>query len=135
MTKSIKFGVYIPGDLAKELEELSKQIGVSSRSKLIQEALQLFISEHKWRTEGRVVGVITIIYNHDIGNVDEKLTDIQHKYIEEIVTSLHVHLSSDKCLQVVVVKGDSRKIRNLVNEIMNLKGVLAVRTSLLGEPT
>ena len=34
MTKSIKFGVYIPGDLAKELEELSKQIGVSSRSSL-----------------------------------------------------------------------------------------------------
>ena len=95
----------------------------------------MFISEHKWRTEGRVVGVITIIYNHDIGNVDEKLTDIQHKYIEEIVTSLHVHLSSDKCLQVIVVKGDSRKIRNLVNELMNLKGVLAVRTSLLGEPT
>ncbi|MCD6301399.1 MAG: nickel-responsive transcriptional regulator NikR [Staphylothermus sp.] len=134
MTKSIKFGVYVPGDLARELEELSKQLGITSRSKIIQEALQLFISEHKWRIEGRVVGVIMIIYNHDVGNVDEKLTDIQHKYIEEIISSLHVHLSKDKCLQVIVVKGDSSKIRNFVNELMNVKGVLAVRTSLLGEP-
>ncbi len=129
--RGVKFGIYLSEELDRGLRECMRSLGIKSRSRAIQEAIQLFIAENKWRLKGRVAGVIGVIYNHDVHGVDEKLTDIQHEYIEVIVATLHVHLTKEKCMLAILVRGDSPDIRELVRKINSVKGVLFVRPLLL----
>lgn len=126
-----KFGVYIPDRLVKDLELCMKTAGIKSKSKLIQEALRLFIAEHRWRLVGRVVGIIGVIYNHSIGHVDERLTDLQHEFLDIVVSTIHVHLDKERCMLAIIVRGDTERIKNLLNNVMRLRGVLIARPLLL----
>lgn len=131
MKGPVKFGVYLPEDLARELEECMDIIGIKSKSKIIQEALRLFIIEHRWKAAGKASGIIGIIYDHEVKGVDELLTDIQHDYLDVIITTMHVHLDKRKCMLAIIVKGDTNKIKELLSNIMKIKGVLVARPMLL----
>ncbi len=131
MSSSSRFGVYIPEDLSSELEEVMKHLGVKKRSKIIQEALRMYINEHKWRIKGRVCGVVGVVYNHDVKGVDEKLTDVQHEFLDVIIATTHVHLDREKCLLAIIVRGDSDRVKKLINMIEGVRGVLLTRTMLL----
>lgn len=126
-----KFGVYLSDDLIEELEKYQRITGTKSKSRLVQEALRLLIAEHKWRTSGRAVGVVGVIYNHEVGHADEELTDIQHKYIDVIVSTVHVHLDEEKCMLAIIVRGDTNKIKDMLNKISRTRGVLLARPLLL----
>ena len=133
MSASSKFGVYIPEGLAKDLEECMKFLGIQSKSKFVQESIRAFISEHKWRLHGKAVGVISLIYDHHVKGVDEKLTDVQHDFIDIIIGSLHVHLSKDLCLLVIIVRGGTDRIKKFVGSVMDIRGVKLVRQALIPE--
>ncbi len=126
-----KFGVYVPDELLRDLELCMKTTGIKSKSKLVQEALRLFIAEHRWKLAGKAVGIIGVVYNHDVGHVDEELTDLQHEFLDVIVSTVHVHLDKEKCMLAIIVRGDTNRIKNLLNEIMKLRGVLIARPLLL----
>ncbi|RLG84304.1 MAG: CopG family transcriptional regulator [Thermoprotei archaeon] len=126
-----KFGVYIPDDIISDLEKCMTVLGLKTRSKLIQEALRLFIMEHKWSLKGKAAGIIGILYNHETDHIDEILTDIQHKYLDIIISALHIHLDKEKCMLIIAVRGPSDKINELLGKIKNLKGVMLARPLLL----
>ncbi|MEM1628486.1 MAG: nickel-responsive transcriptional regulator NikR [Desulfurococcaceae archaeon] len=127
-----RFGVYLPGDLCKELYSLiSGEMG-RARSKIMQEALRLYLVENKWRNvNGQVIGSINVLYDHGVGDVDERLTDIQHKFLNTIVSSLHIHIDANTCLQIIVVRGNSSDVRRLVEEFEKTRGVILVRTMII----
>ena len=129
--KKLKFGVYLPEDLAYELEKCMNVLGIRRKSKLIQEALKLFINEHRWRFGGKALGVIGVIYDHTVGSVDSKLTDIQHEFLDIILGTLHIHLDKRRCMLAIVVRGSTDKLRRLLGSIMKLRGVLFTRPLLL----
>ncbi len=129
--RGTKFGVYIPEDLLKDLETCMRSMGIDSKSKVIQEALRLFITEHRWRTSGYAAGVIGVLYNHDVGHVDEELTDIQHGFLDIIISALHIHLDRERCMLLIAVRGDTNRIKELINAISGLRGVLLTRPLLL----
>ena len=126
-----KFGIYVPDELLRDLELCMKTTGIKSKSRLIQEALRLFITEHRWRLAGRAVGIIGVVYNHEVSRVDEELTDLQHEFLDIVVSTVHVHLDKEKCMLAIIVNGDTDRIKKLLNEIMSLRGVLIARPLLL----
>lgn len=126
-----KFGVYLPIDLARQLEGFMRETGIKSKSRLVQEALRVFLLEHAWRSGKAVAGVIGVFYNHEVRGVDEALTDIQHDYLDIILSTLHVHLTRDHCMLAITVRGQTRRIRELVNKLMGINGVIVVRPLLL----
>ena len=117
--------------MIEELEKYQKVTGIKSKSRLVQEALRLLITEHRWQTSGRAVGVVGVIYNHDVGHADEELTDIQHKYMDVIVSTVHVHLDEEKCMLAIIVRGETGRIREMLNKVSRIKGVLLARPLLL----
>ena len=131
MTENVKFGVYIPRDLAVEIEEFLKKSKIKSKSRLIQEALRLFLAEHGWESGGKVAGIIGVMYNHHVKGVDSELIDVQHDYLDVIVSTLHIHVTHELCMLGIVVRGQSDKIKELISKIMNIKGVINVRQILL----
>lgn len=126
-----RFGVYIPRDLLVELDELVKTARVGSRSRVVQEALRLFITEHKWIIGGSVAGSLCVLYNHEVKGVDEELTDAQHEFMDIVVSSMHVHLDRETCMLIIAVRGESSRVRDLLNRLTSIRGVLLVRPVLL----
>lgn len=129
--RPLRIGVYIPSDLAEEVVKLMKEVGAESISKVVQEALRLYIVEHSWKTEGEVVGAIGILYDHEIEHVDENITDLQHKYLDTIVSSIHLHLDPRNCLLIVIIRGSSKTIKKFIEEVDKIKGVKMVRLMLM----
>lgn len=125
MGKIVRVGVTFPPDLLRELDETIDKMGYDSRSKAIQDSVRAFVSEYKWLQEkkGTKVGVLVIVYDHEVKGLEDALIDAQHKYRPVIFSSMHVHLSKRDCLETIAVKGDAEEIRNLAQELTTKKGV------------
>jgi len=126
-----KAGVYIPEGLMCEAEELMRILGIRSVSRLVQEALKLFISENRWRLRGRAVGVIGVVYDHSVGDVDRELTEVQHRYLDIVASTLHVHLDRGRCMLAIAVRGGVDRIVRMIGELYNVRGIEVVRPILL----
>jgi len=111
-----------------ELDRLVGGARPRARSRVIQEALRLYIAESLWReVGGYVVGSLNVLYNHEVEGVDARLTDVQHEYADVVVSALHVHLDPRTCLLVIAIRGASVRVRELAEKLEGVSGVLLVR--------
>ncbi|PVX25038.1 MAG: nickel-responsive transcriptional regulator NikR [Candidatus Bathyarchaeum sp.] len=133
MTKIVRVGVTFPPELLKELDEIIEDIGYDSRSKAIQDAVTLFVTEQKLlhKQKGKKAGVLVMVYDHDVKGLEDDLIESQHHHRNVINSVLHVHLSDKECLEAVAVKGDAEDIRKLAQELATRKGVKQVRSTIV----
>ncbi|MBI2938180.1 MAG: nickel-responsive transcriptional regulator NikR [Thaumarchaeota archaeon] len=130
--KVARMSVSTPRPLLEEFDAVVAQMGYD-RSKAVQQAMKNFITEHKWtRSKAKTVaGAVIFIYDHETSRLDEQLTDIQHHYAPIINSTLHLHLGSEDCLQIVAVKGSSEKIQRLSQEISVKRGVKQLKQAIV----
>ncbi|MFA4647544.1 nickel-responsive transcriptional regulator NikR [Pyrococcus kukulkanii] len=120
----VRFGVSIPEELLEKFDRIIEEKGYTNRSEAIRDLIRDFIVRHEWEVGNEeVAGTITMVYNHDEADVVKELLDLQHEYLDEIVASLHVHMDEHNCLEVVVVKGEAKKIKKIADRLLSLKGV------------
>ncbi|HMK53916.1 MAG TPA: nickel-responsive transcriptional regulator NikR [Methanobacteriaceae archaeon] len=125
----MRISMSLPRKLLNEFDEVLKDRGYQSRSKGIRDALKDYIIRYKWMNEieGQRIGVLSVIYDHHYTGVMEELTEIQHNFREYINAVMHVHMTEEYCLEVIVVKGDVKYVRDLTEKLMRLKGVEHVK--------
>ena len=120
----IRFSISIPSKLLEKFDQIIEEIGYENRSEAIRDLIRDFIIRHEWEVGNEeVAGTITIVYSHDEGDVVKALLDLQHEYLDEIISSLHVHMDEHNCLEVIVVKGEAKKIKMIADKLLSLKGV------------
>lgn len=119
-----RFGVSIDPSLLDQFDRLIEAKGYANRSEAIRDLIRDYLVREEWRTEeGSSVGTITLVYNHHLREMADKLTDIQHQFHQNIVSVLHVHLDAHNCLEVLVVKGDKSAIYMIADRLSGTKGV------------
>lgn len=124
MEKIARFGVSIEQELLKKFDRLIKNKGYANRSEAIRDLVRKSIIESKTELEkGEVIGALTIVYDHDVGNVTNKLLYLQHHCLSEAISTTHVHLDEHNCFEVIVVRGKAKDVRKLAENIKALKGV------------
>ncbi len=122
--KVVRFGVSVPEELLEKFDQIIERKGYVNRSEAIRDLMRDFIIRHEWETgDSEVAGTITMLYNHDEADVVKELLDLQHEYLEEIVSSIHVHMDEHNCLEVVIVKGKASRIKEIADRLLSLKGV------------
>ena len=119
MGKIIRAGVSFPEELLESFDEIVKELNLGSRSRGIQEAMRTFISLNAWRLPEKqeIAGTILIHYSHKEHGLDERLIDVQHEFLDIIPSMMHIHLSKDSCLQIIVVRGKASKVRELIKRL------------------
>ncbi|MBC7129999.1 nickel-responsive transcriptional regulator NikR [Candidatus Bathyarchaeota archaeon] len=129
----IRISVTFPPDLLEEFDEVIKKMGYENRSKAVQDAVRLFISERKWlqEEEGTQAGVLMLLYDHEVRGVEETLTDVQHHYADIISSTMHIHLTERDCLEAIAVKGEAKDIRRLSDELSSKRGVKLLKTMIV----
>ena len=93
-------------------------------AKAIHDLIRDELVEKTWESpDSYVVGTVTLVYDHHVRMLNEKLTDIQHDFHRLILSTLHVHLDHDLCLEVLVVRGKSADVRKVADTLISTKGV------------
>lgn len=125
----MRIGVSLPENLLNKFDEIIQQRGYSSRSEGVRDAIRNYIVNFEWMNDidGERVGVITILYDHAQKGLEDNLTEIQHDFGSTIKSSLHVHLSQNTCLEVVVLRGKGEDVRMTAERMMALKGAKHVK--------
>jgi len=120
----VRFGVSMSAGLLANLDDLLEKIGYTSRSEAIRDMVRSRLVEQEWADTGReVVGTITLVYSHEIRELTETLTALQHHYTAEIVSTTHIHLDAHNCLEVLIVRGRSRRVREIADRLISTRGV------------
>ncbi len=124
-----RIGVSLPKNLLDEFDRIISTRGYSSRSEAIRDAIRNYISEYKWleSEKGEVVGVMVIVYDHNVRGVSDVIIDLQHDFGEIVTSSTHIHLNKDQCLELVLVRGRMEEIKKLVDRLSATRGVLNVK--------
>jgi len=133
MTKIIRVSVTFPPDLLKDFDEIIRKIGYENRSKAVQDAVRMFVSEHKWLQEekGTRAGVLMMLYDHEVRGLEDALTHVQHHHAHIISSTMHIHLSERDCLEAIAVKGDATEIRKVSDELSSKRGVKILKAMIV----
>lgn len=124
MGKFIRFGISADARLLENFDGLIAEKGYANRSEAIRDLIRDQLVELAWTKNNDVmVGTITIVYNHESKELTERLAGLQHQNHSHIISSLHVHLDEHNCLEVLVVKGKSEKIKSISDRLIGTKGV------------
>lgn len=121
----MRFSVAMPESLLVEFDHLVARRGLAkNRSEVIRDLVRDALVESECATPGRLVmGTLTIVYNHHANDLQEKLHHIQHQYLDLVVTSVHVHVDEDNCMEVIILKGETGIVQDVANMILGTKGV------------
>ncbi|RLG21032.1 nickel-responsive transcriptional regulator NikR [Methanosarcinales archaeon] len=128
-TDLTRIGVSLPETLLSRFDKIIRERGYSSRSEGIRDAIRTYINHYEWisRIEGEKLGVLTVVYDHSKRGLVDELTDIQHHALGIIHSSLHIHLDEENCLEIIILKGEGRAVKDITDRIMALRGVKHVR--------
>ena len=124
MSDVIRFGVAMPKALLGKFDSFISKRNYPNRSQVLRDLIRQVLVEEELKLKNKeTVGTITLVYNHHYKEISDVLTDLQHHYCKEIISCLHVHLDKENCLEVLVLKGKSEKIKDVADRIIATKGV------------
>lgn len=130
MDKLIRFGVSLDAGLLKKFDKLNAGKGYTNRSEAIRDLIRQELVGREWEEGKDVAGVVTIVYDHHGRELLNKLVDMQHDYQHLIISTAHIHLDHHRCLETVIVKGDSASVKGFFEKIRAVKGVIHADTAL-----
>jgi CopG family nickel-responsive transcriptional regulator len=121
----------IPDELLNQLDKILGEKWFASRSEVVRQALRKYIAEYKEleNIKGTIVATITALYEKM--SKDEELTHLQHEFGDIMTTYLHSHLAGTSCLEVMVVKGSSKRLKDLMDGLKANKHVRQLKFSIM----
>ncbi|HID74093.1 MAG TPA: nickel-responsive transcriptional regulator NikR [Thermoplasmata archaeon] len=119
-----RVGVSLEPELLRRFDRLRRRKGYSNRSEAIRDLVRKALIEAETRpSHADVIGTLTIVYDHHVGDVNDQLLHIQHHHHTEIQSTTHVHVDEDYCLEVLIVRGKAGDVRRLADTIRAVRGV------------
>ena len=120
-------------DLARDFDELIRARGYDSRSEAMRDLLRREIEAHRQTrdTKGQCVAILSYVYNHHERNLAERLMESQHRHHDLVVSTMHVHLDHEHCLEGAVLKGPVTAVREFADRTQSERGVRHAQINLV----
>ncbi|HTH95477.1 MAG TPA: nickel-responsive transcriptional regulator NikR [Rhodocyclaceae bacterium] len=127
-----RISVSLPPTLLEELDHMVEHRGYDSRSQAIGDMVNYQLGEYKRELGNDVmVGTLTLLYDRTVRGLQKSLADLQYKHIDEVISSLHVHLSHDQIMEVILLQGPAHYLQQIANEMTSQRGVLTGHLQLM----
>jgi len=124
MARLVRFGVSMEQPLLAALDAIARRRGYANRSEAIRDLVRAEQVRESWENEkGLVVGTLTLVYDHHVRELSERLVTLQHDHEEMVHSTMHVHLSHRMCLEVIVLRGKARDVQQLADRLIAARGV------------
>lgn len=118
-----RFSVSLDEDLVRQFDEKIREDGCPTRSKAVGDLIRASLVQTEWATGEEIAGSIVMVFDHHKSDIARKLTAIQHDYHETILSSQHIHLDHDNCLETIIVRGRPEIVTELVKRLKAVKGL------------
>lgn len=126
-----RISVSLPEPLSRQLDELVRQRGFESRSQAIAEMISHQVTAHKKEQGSEIMaGTITLLYDHSTPRLQKSLADLQHEHVEEVISSLHVHLMHSQTMEVILVQGPAATLQLIADKMITNRGVISGKLQL-----
>jgi CopG family nickel-responsive transcriptional regulator len=127
-----RISISLDEGLLTEIDWMAEKRGYQSRSQAISDMAKNQLVDFKRQLGNEVMaGTITLFYDRSVRGLQKKLSDIQYQNIDEVISSLHVHLEENKLMEVLLVQGPTAKLHAILDSMVVLKGVITGRLQLL----
>ncbi|HEX4019753.1 MAG TPA: nickel-responsive transcriptional regulator NikR [Acidobacteriaceae bacterium] len=123
MSQLSRTGVSLDEDLLKEFDHLIAKRGYANRSEAFRDLIREALLSQIVDSNKPVVGTLTLVYDHHVPNLSQKLTETQHSAGAMILAATHIHLDHHYCLEVIIMKGQSRDLQQIADRMLALRGV------------
>jgi CopG family nickel-responsive transcriptional regulator len=124
MGKIVRFGVSLNSELLEQFDALCEEKSYPNRSEAIRDLIRNVLVQKEQQITGTVIAaVLTLVYDHHVSDLAQRLIEIQHDEHDVILTTMHVHLDHHNCLEVLILKGAGEKINILADKLISTKGV------------
>ena len=131
MSSLSRIGVAIDSELLGKFDAHIARRGYTNRSEAFRDLIRDELVEAAWTQPGAtVVGTVTLVYDHHVRMLSDRLTDMQHEHYHNILSTLHVHLDHDNCLEVLVLRGKASAVKKIADALISTKGVKHGRLTL-----
>jgi len=127
----VRFSVAIGGELLRRFDQYRELHQYPNRSEAVRGLMRAALVEERVASDdAETMGVVTLVYDHHAGRINDRLTEIQHLQLDRVVSTTHVHLDARRCLEVVLLRGPARTVRELADSLIGTKGVESGRLVL-----
>ena len=124
MSDLVRFGVSVEADLIEEFDRLIGEKGYGNRSEALRDLMRDALVQADWSAlKGEQAATLTLVFNHHVREINDRLTEMQHDYPHLIVCTTHVHLSAHTCLEVLVLRGQPAELRAMADRLIATRGV------------
>lgn len=123
MSKVFRFGISLDKDLLDKFDQIINDKNYSNRSEAFRDLIRQELVKKEWQEGKEVAGAITLIYDHHKRELLNKITHIQHDFQKLIISTQHIHLDHNNCLEIIAVKGSPREVQKLSDTLRSMKGV------------
>lgn len=124
MSDLSRIGVAIDSGLLQKFDDLIARRGYTNRSEAFRDLIRdALIEKAAERGDSIVVGTVTLVYDHHVRMLSDRLTEMQHDHYHNVLSTLHVHLDHDNCLEVLVLKGKATAVQKIADALISTKGV------------
>lgn len=126
-----RVSISLPELLLRQLDAMVIARGYESRSAAIAEMISHQVVAHKQQLGNEVMaGTITLLYDHSTPRLQKTLADVQHEHIEEVISSLHVHLMYAQTMEVILVQGPAARLQLIADKMITNRGVISGKLEL-----
>ena len=126
-----RISVSLPEGLLHQLDAMVAERGFDSRSQAIAEMISRGVTSHLAERGNEVMaGTITLVYDHTTPRLQKTLADLQRAHIDEVISSLHVHLTQSRTMEVILVQGPATQLHLVADRMITNRGVICGRLQL-----
>jgi len=119
-----RFGVSLDKRLLAKFDRLNERKGYANRSEAIRDLIREGLVREQWELgDTEAVGTLTLVYDHETRELEERLTELQHAHFQAIVSTLHVHLDAHHCLEVLILRGKAALLKSIADRLIGTRGV------------
>jgi len=123
MSQTLRFSVSIDSELMQRFDAMINCRGYENRSEALRDVMRQALVRDEWAKDQEIVGTITLVYDHHKRDLSERLTTIQPDHVNAVLSTLHIHLDHDNCLEVIVVRGPAKRVQQIADSLIGTKGV------------
>lgn len=118
-----RFSISLEEKLLADFDRYIKKNQYNNRSEAIRDLIRKSFVEEEWEADKEVMGVVNLVYDHHQNQLQDRITELQHDYHRQIVSTTHVHMDHHNCLEVIIVRGKAKQIKELSQKMFALRGV------------
>ncbi|MGW8157548.1 nickel-responsive transcriptional regulator NikR [Desulfoprunum sp.] len=118
-----RFSISLEENLLEIFDNHIRARSYTNRSEAIRDLIRKAFVKKEWQADKEVMGVISLVYDHHQHKLQDKVTEVQHGYHHHIVSTTHVHMDHDNCLEVIIVRGKAKEIQELSDKLVALRGI------------